>query len=239
MQTTRLGVVQCPVSQDTEKNKETICSFLQKASENNVELVVFPEKSLQWDNVSCPDLSQHLSDIGDVCGMGKVAAVIGAVELKNDKKVNQAYLLEKNGSIATVHQKINLWHEEKALYAPGLSSTMANITVGRVGIAICWDNARPDLIRQMGLAGVDIVCAPCHFNEYGPMSRFLDGLPIVRAFENMCIYLLADQPETRGISGIYHPHGTLAEIDQGEVGLIWADVNLSALQKLKQHYGLP
>lgn len=90
---------------------------------------------------------------------------------------NAACVIEKDGTILGKYRKTHIPHVgpcfwEKFYFKPGnLGYPVFETSVGRVGLIICYDRHFPEVARELGLKGVEIVFNPSATVE--SLSRYL------------------------------------------------------------------
>jgi apolipoprotein N-acyltransferase len=116
---------------------------------------------------------------------------------------NRVILLDPAGELAWDYHKAHPTPFENTMVVPGprIIPTI-DTPYGRLGAAICYDNDFPELIRQAGQSGVDILLVPyrdwesvrVQHAQMAPFRAIENGFSIVR-------------PALSGISTIVDPHG--------------------------------
>jgi predicted amidohydrolase len=239
----RVAACQIKVSEDTDKNLKKILKYLECAGKNKIDIICFPEKSLQWQNIPYRDLSSHLEKIGTICKKYAIYCLVGGIVYDNKKKINNLYLINRQGKIQAIHSKVNLFYMEKQLgfYKAGKQMTVVKTDFGKIGLSICWDNANPDLIKELSKKGAEIIFAAMHLNDHKKMGYSLPDWPQIRSFENMSYYVWVDQFRTNKSSSksyIIHPQKVIKSIENKE-GIIYSDINLKEIKDLRKKFGLP
>lgn len=163
----RVAACQVKVSEDTDINLSKILKYLEKAGKLKVDIICFPEKSLQWHNIQFNDLYFHLNKIGEVCKKYSMYCLVGAIVIDGKKKINNLYLINRKGKVQSIHSKVNLFYMEKELgfYKAGKSMTLARTDFGMIGLSICWDQANPLLIKELADRGAKIIFSAMHLND--------------------------------------------------------------------------
>lgn len=101
-------------------------------------------------------------DVVDALG-ARTVAVIGFCERADGGLFNSALVATAAG-IAAVYRKSHLWADEKKVFESGQSAGLVVETpIGRVGVAICYDNEFPEVPRRLALAGADILALPVNW----------------------------------------------------------------------------
>jgi len=78
---------------------------------------------------------------------------------------NSLLMIDADGSALGVYRKSHIpqgpGYEEKFYFSPGDTGFKVwDTAVGRVGVAICWDQWFPEAARAMALEGAEILCYP-------------------------------------------------------------------------------
>jgi predicted amidohydrolase len=90
--------------------------------------------------------------------------VAGFCEQGNEGALyNSAAVVDASG-VRTVYRKAHLWDREKLWFEPGdtLPPVVAT-TVGRIGVAICYDLEFPELTRHLAITGADLIAVPTNW----------------------------------------------------------------------------
>jgi len=90
-------------------------------------------------------------------------AVFGICERSGDDLYNSAVVVS-GGAVLAVYRKSHLWATEKAVFREGTDAGLiVETAVGRVGVAICYDNEFPEVPRRLALAGAEILALPVNW----------------------------------------------------------------------------
>lgn len=112
-----------PVLGNFEKNMQKIRSFIEKASENNSDICVFPELAISGNNLleKTEELALELTDeiIKELQKIGLKGLILGMPIKKDEKVFNGALFIEKD-NIRAFQGKVNLcknvFYNEKDFY---------------------------------------------------------------------------------------------------------------------------
>ncbi len=173
---TRIAAVAANFTRDLEQNYATIAEYVNRAREDGVELLVFPEAAIggylsslgnHGDTVKNttrslppairldgPEIQRVQSIVGDML------IAIGFCELADDgeTRYNAAAVLDGTqiyGNYRKVHQPLG----ENMSYSSGTEYGVYDTPVGRVGLQICYDKAFPEAARVMALDGAEIIAS--------------------------------------------------------------------------------
>lgn len=186
--TIRVALVQsAPVLFDAEASRERLVEHLARAAEGGTDLVVFPEAYVggypKGADFGAPvglrteegrDLyARYAAGAIDVPGpecaaLGALAAehgvnlVIGVIERGGGTLYCTALFLGRDGRLLGKHRKLMPTAAERLIWGFGDGSTLtvADMDVGKVGAAICWENYMPLLRATLYGKGVQLYCAP-------------------------------------------------------------------------------
>lgn len=118
--------------------------------------------------------------------------IVGSLaEPDGDKVCNTAWVIDQ-GKIVGKYRKIHLFstmQEDRFLHA-GDQSLVVDTSVGRLGIAICYDLRFPELFRRMALDGAEIICLPAEWPK--PRQEHWRTLLRARAIENQLFVVAAN-----------------------------------------------
>ncbi|KAA9090004.1 nitrilase-related carbon-nitrogen hydrolase [Microbacterium radiodurans] len=102
------------------------------------------------------------SDLSTVLPEG-VVAVVGFAEDGGDRLFTSAAVLTRTGIIGG-YRKAHLWGEEARFFARGdAAGAVVATPIGRLGVALCYDNEFPEVPRRLALAGAEILALPVNW----------------------------------------------------------------------------
>ncbi|MBT2485361.1 MULTISPECIES: nitrilase-related carbon-nitrogen hydrolase [unclassified Microbacterium] len=156
---------------DVAGNLERLSEAFARTGDDVARLIVAPELATSGyvftDRAEALPLAmsrddERLRELGRGLGHRSVA-VFGFAERDGDALFNTAMVLSRDGVIAT-YRKSHLWGAEKLVFDPGEKAGLVVATeVGRLAVAICYDNEFPEVPRALGLAGADILALPVNW----------------------------------------------------------------------------
>jgi predicted amidohydrolase len=90
-------------------------------------------------------------------------AVVGYAQKDGDYLFNTAAVLTADGYIGD-YRKAHLWGRESALFDTGdEAGTIVETPIGRLGVAICYDNEFPEVPRRLALSGAELLALPVNW----------------------------------------------------------------------------
>ena len=204
----KIAVVQFAIAQFAPaENLEKAERFLQQAAAQQAQLVVFPEDFVMGPLLGRADLAdfeqRYVKHFQTLAARYALDIVPGSImEVDESGLYNTAYYIDHTGTILGRYRKVNLWLSERSYADPGREAVVCQTRFGRIGLAICWDLAFPELFRAMVAQDADIVLCPSYWCvedagiglQHDPNSEatFVDALCTARAFEQEIILVYAN-----------------------------------------------
>jgi predicted amidohydrolase len=169
---------------DRSGNFARIENAIIEAKEKGAEIVCFPETSiLGWVN---PDAHQRAypipgEDSNRLCELAKnnnVFLCIGLAEKDNEKLFDSVILIDNGGNILQKHRKINILKKLMTPpYTPGTDIKVADTKFGKIGMLICADSFKDEILSQMKALKPDFVIIPYGWaNEENSWPEHADEL---------------------------------------------------------------
>ena len=167
-QSVRVAACQIEVSDQLERNFASIEQALLQAKDLGAHIACFPETSLLgWVN---PNAHQHAEPIpgtasmrlGDLAQQYGLMIAIGLAEQDNGRLYDSAILLDVDGSLLLKHRKANILTElmDPPYTAGDGSASVASTRFGRIGLLICADTFRPDVVSAAAAVKPDLMLVP-------------------------------------------------------------------------------
>jgi len=187
---------------DIDANLTYVTGTLRGLAQQGVQLAVLPEmwscgfayRELNALARRTPELVRQLSALSEELSM----TIVGSLpEPHGDKVFNTAYLLDR-GTLAGSYRKLHLFSlmgEDRALDR-GDSILVADTSIGRIGVMICYDLRFPELARRLAVDGAEIIVVPGEWPK--PREEHWRTLLRARAIENQLFVVAAN---TCGVIG--------------------------------------
>jgi predicted amidohydrolase len=216
---------------EIDRNLAKAEAALRRVAARGAELAVLPEmwssgfayKKLPELATATPRVLARLAALSAELGL----TVVGSLPEPLDGKVcNTSYVVDR-GTVAGSYRKLHLFSlmNEDEHIAAGERSVVVDTSVGRLGLAVCYDLRFPELFRKLALDGAEIICLPGEW----PTPRQLHWRTLLRAraIENQCFLIAANccgrqgKLDFFGMSLIVAPRGELlAEADDFATELV-------------------
>ena len=187
--TIQAAAIQFNVKQgDVDANLEYVRTALRSVADQGVQLAVLPEMwstGFAYKNLNELALRTEgiVAELLELSRELKLVIVGSMPEPHGDKVFNTAYVAD-NGRLAGAYRKLHLFSllgEDKA-FASGDSWLLADTSIGKVGVIICYDLRFPELTRRLALEGAQVVCVPAQWPK--PRQEHWRTLLRARAIEN-------------------------------------------------------
>lgn len=181
---------------DIETNWQAALQGLRSVAAQGAKLAVLPEMwSSGYDYRQLSELATHtleiltrLRTLSSELGL----TIVGSLaEPDGDKVCNTAWVIDQ-GEIVGKYRKLHLFStmsEDRYLHA-GDQYLVVDTSVGRLGIAICYDLRFPELFRRMALDGAEIICLSAEWPK--PRQEHWRTLLRARAIENQLFVVAAN-----------------------------------------------
>ena len=206
---------------EPERVLNSIARWCEQAAAEKAELGLFPELVVHGHcTPSTWELAEPVPDGPSVVRLLQLARhfrlvlCVGLSEKERDIVYNTQVLVGPDGYIGK-QRKLHLSRDEVLYYKAGRAITVFDIGACRVGIVICYDNQFPEVARVLALRGAEVLLMP-----HAARIKTWDDTPqsetaarryshwyfqghAMRARENFCFAVLADQAGRAGYVDLY------------------------------------
>jgi predicted amidohydrolase len=133
------------------------------------DVVVFPElftTGYRRDGMEHAALAEPLAGGPSIERLGRAAAdarltVVGTLlEAADGLVYDTAVVIDAAGTLAGSYRKSHLYPAERAHFAAGDSLKVVDAGVARIGLAICFEHAFPEIFTELALGGADLIAIP-------------------------------------------------------------------------------
>lgn len=223
----RVGLCQIrPRTGDIEANLKTIREMAARASRKEVDILLFPELALtgymardELFELAQPVNGEAVSELEAIAREHGVYLVVGMPELDEHTFMlyNSAVVVGPEGLVGTYRKRhlpsYGVFDEARYFKPFKGPIEVFDLSIGKVGVAICYDLFFPETVRTMALKGAKLVlvlsAAPDMSKEY------FETLVKARAMENTIFVAyvnLVGHYEGLGFFGGSHMRGPLGEL---------------------------
>jgi len=210
-----------------ESNLAKASAGLQRAAVGGAGLAVLPEMwSTGYAYKQLPALAEATPGVLDqLCLLAAEfeLVIVGSLPEKAQGQIfNTAYVVDR-GEVVASYRKLHLFSmmKEDRFLGAGQQAKVVDTSVGRLGLAICYDLRFPELFRKLALEGAEVICLPAEWPK--PRQEPWRILLQARAIENQLFIAacnccgIQDKLDFFGMSLLVSPQGAiLAECGAAE-----------------------
>ena len=152
---------------DRSGNFVRIENAVAQAKSKGADIACFPETSLfGWVNPVAHERALPIpgEDTDRLCRLAnkhRIFLFVGLAEKDEDRLYDSVVLIDDTGKILLKHRKINILTKLMTPpYTPGSDIRVAETKFGRIGLLICADTFRDELLRRMAELEPDLLLVP-------------------------------------------------------------------------------
>jgi predicted amidohydrolase len=229
---------------EIDANVATARAAIARVAAQGAELAVLPEVwscGFDYRNLNelakrTPELVEELRQLSAQYNM----VIVGSLpEPDGDKVCNTAYIIDK-GKLAGKYRKIHLFSlmNEDRSFTGGNEWIVADTSIGRIGVFICYDLRFPELARRLAVEGAEIIVVPGEWPK--PREEHWRTLLRARAIENQLFVVAANccgvtgKLDFFGMSMIIDPKGVVMAEGGYEPAELVADLDFEDMQKWRE-----
>ncbi len=249
----KIALIQLANSLDLKNNLNRGLEALEKAAAAGAELIVFPELSFLPflpQRPARPGFERYAEEvpgptteiISRKAAELRVAVVFNLLEIEAGKTYDSSPIVDRDGRLVGLNRMVHVMEapgfHEKDYYHPGdLGAGVFDTSVGRIGVAICYDRHFPEYMRALALKGAELVVIP----QAGAKGEWPAGLfeaeLQVAAFQNGYFVALANRVgkeevvDFEGGSLLVDPRGqVVAGAKKEKEDILLAEIDFSRLE---------
>lgn len=249
----RAALVQLRSSRNVDANLQSAEALIRRAAQGGAAYVQTPENTaiMEFDAKRVLEAAEAEEDSVPLARLRALAAELGiflhigslAIKLDQTRVANRSYLIDPEGAVVAVYDKLHLFdvdlaggesYRESEHARPGRAAILADLPFGRLGLSICYDLRFPQLYRALAMAGAEFIAVPAAFTRQTGEAHW-HVLIRARAIETGTFILAATQGglhengrATFGHSLIVSPWGEILAEGGEDPGVIFADLDLAA-----------
>lgn len=165
------------------------------------------------------------------------------VEKEGGKLFNSSYLLSPQGEILANYRKIHLFgfnSKETQILTHGSQVVVAETSLGKIGMATCYDLRFPEVFRRMVDKGAEFFLV-CSAWPYPRLEHWI-MLNRVRALENQCFLVSSNSvgmnggSQFVGHSMMVNPWGIILASAGDEEVVLRAELDLSEVRSARERF---
>jgi omega-amidase len=243
-----IGIAQIDIAwEDFIINMKKIESFIKKASENKVELILFPEMSLTGFTMNINMLSvgedQIINWIKETAIRNNINIGLGYAVKGDEKGMNKYVIMSKDGETLVSYTKIHpfSYGGENHKYYSGNEICICKISEFKITPFICYDLRFPEIF-QIASKNAEIITVAASW----PKAREEHWITLLRAraIENQCYVIginrigLGDGLLYNGASIFVNPNGDILNEINSEETLIIRNLEIKEIQEVKDIFDI-
>jgi len=259
----RVAAIQMTSGAEVAANLAAAADLLGRAAAAGAQFIVLPENFAYLDadeagrlaiteNFGAGPIQAFLAHTARTHGVWLVGGTTPIRGLEDRRAYSASLLYGPDGECKARYDKIHLFdvgvpgaeesYRESATAIPGVRPVVHAASVGRIGLAVCYDVRFPALFHELGERGMDLLALPAAFTVPTGEAHW-HVLLRARAIESLCYVVAAAQcgehaggRRTYGHSLIVGPWGdVLAECPAGP-GFVAAEVDIMRVERLRTRF---
>ncbi|MCA1056655.1 carbon-nitrogen family hydrolase [Rossellomorea aquimaris] len=244
----KIGIAQMDITfGDPAENKKRVLKWVERASEDGCEIVVFPELwTTGYDLKRIGELADEEAEeitgfLSELASRHSIHIVGGSVARKTKEGItNTLLVIDNNGKLIKQYSKLHLFKlmDEHHYMLPGTTDGSFNLMGIQMAGLICYDIRFPEWFRKHVIQGAKAVFVVAEW----PAQRISHwkALLMARAIENQCYVIACNRTgsdpnnEFGGHSLLIDPWGEIVrEADETE-GLLSAEIDLDLVEQVRR-----
>ena len=224
---------------DVDSNVAYVRAALARVADQGAALAVLPEmwsSGFAYKNLN--ELARRTAGIVEELlklSRDLKLVICGSMPEPHGDKVFNTVFLADNGSLAGIYRKIHLFTllGEDRSFDGGDSWLLADTSIGKVGVLICYDLRFPELARRLTVEGARVLCIPAQWPK--PREDHWRTLLRARAIENQLFVVscnacgLIGKLNFFGMSMIIDPKGEVLADAADEQCEVIASLDMQAM----------
>lgn len=143
--------------EDKEKNLDLCLEFINKASKEKVDLIIFPEMTLTGFSTNIKAIAEDKKDsktiklFSEIAKNRNLAIIFGVVIKEENKASNNCYFIDNFGKIQADYKKIHPFSfaGENVFYVAGDELKSVLYKDHQIGFSICYDLRFPEIYTAL------------------------------------------------------------------------------------------
>ena len=240
----KIGAYAFPVTGKPEENLARIREGMNRAAQEHVRLLLFPECALTgyppYDILSADAVdpiwtAETAKELQAFCTRHGMTAVLGSVWKANGKTYDTALCFSPDGRRTEVFKQA-VWGWDRDNFSEGEKDRILVVDGLRVGIRICYEVRFPEYFRSLYRERTDLNLVLFYdVSGNNPEERYelMRSVLRTRAMENICpiVSCTTAGGSQSAPTGIYGRNGrVLRELERGEEGLLVYDLVQTGLE---------
>ena len=251
----RIALAQIKNAGTVKDNLDKSIECIKEASENNADLILFPEVQLTefFPQYKGQDVTQYRlqldsKEVKMFQSASKKYSIISVPNIyleEEGKTYDASLMIDKNGEIIEIQKMVHIAQAEQFYeqdyYTPSNEGfKVFDTEYGKIGIVVCFDRHYPESIRTEALMGADLILIPTVNTKAEPSEMFEWELR-VQAFHNSVSIAMCNRVGHEGemnFSGesiVVDPNGEVLKKAGDQEEIIYVDLDLSDSKKIREN----
>lgn len=184
----KIALIQQHATGDKENNLRRGVDAFEEAAKQGAKLIAFAELGLTHFYPQHPSKGDHLKLAESIPGRTieifsnlakswETVVVLNLFEKQGNKAYDSSPVIDADGSLLGITRMVHIFEapcfHEKGYYTPGDGKQLVyDTSLGKIGVAICYDRHFPEYMRALGLQGAELVVVP----QAGAVGEWPPGL---------------------------------------------------------------
>jgi len=246
----KAACIQLRSSDDVAENIRDTARLVREAASQGARFVATPENTTLMASDGSAKLARSYDEahdpalpmFSDLAKELNIWLLIGslAIKISDSKTANRSFLFAPDGRIAARYSKLHLFdvtlasgesYRESDTVEGGGEAVLAETTMGKIGLTVCYDLRFPLLFRQLAQKGAFLFTVPSAFTVPTGQAHW-HVLLRARAIENGAYVIApaqgglhANGRKTYGHSLIVSPWGDILAEAESDPGVIVAEID--------------
>ncbi len=244
----KIGMTQLKPVYDKEMSLKNIEKYSKIASQNDADLVIFPEYYMSYANnkeelskISEEIDGKYMQSLEKIAKSNDVNIITGINERDGDKIYDTSVYINSHSGFTTKYRKTHLYdafgYKESDMYSYGRGPfDIFTVNDIKIGMMICYDIRFPEVVRNYSLQGADLVVTISGWFA-GPIKeeQWLN-LVSVRALENTVFFATSNLVGDKftGITSLADPIGIIRNRCAENEDLIYSIIDKDRLMDVRK-----
>lgn len=259
-----VALIQLVSGADTARNLRDAGALLERVHDAGAALAVLPENfafmgrddAARVGKAETPGdgpIQEFLSATASRLGLTIVGGTVPLATTDPTRPRSACLVFDPAGRQIARYDKIHLFdvalpggaerYRESASTSPGDEIVVVDTSVGRVGLAVCYDLRFPELFRLLQERGADLIAVPSAFTATTGAAHW-EVLVRARAVENLTMVIAAGQGGRHDGGRVTHGHSMIVDAWGGVLdvlphgaGTIVTAFDRDAQQRMRTEFG--
>ena len=257
----KIAAAQIAADENVEKNYRKSLEYIKKAAENGAKLICFPEGQLapyipqyegrKKDSFAVAVDHPYIKGFCDACREAHIIGCFGLCIEEGENVYASMMIVSEDGEILGIGKKNHITRfehfYEQDYFTPGQEGFLvADTSIGKVGVIVCFDRHYPESYRTCVRKGADLIVVPVA-NEKAEQTDIFRAEIQTAAFQNSVNLIMCNRVGTEGQMDFCGetvfagPDGEIITLGGDREELLYAELDMDApkiIREKKQYFSL-